>query len=181
MLRKNWSALGSFIARIARAPSTSRLPSQLVFNTFANQHLVGASTAPTSTSPTARARPQPRHGRLLLARPPPARGGYVPLADFARARPWRARRSHGCQGVDGASACPRTHSPSHIGLVPGVGGAQEAGIPIVFHVGGGGQLSRPHYFENGLPPVPDFHGGAENFRSVDYMAIPSRRCRRSPP
>jgi predicted TIM-barrel fold metal-dependent hydrolase len=28
------------------------------------------------------------------------------------------------------------------------------------------------YFENGLPPVPDFHGGAENFRSVDYMAIP---------
>jgi predicted TIM-barrel fold metal-dependent hydrolase len=28
------------------------------------------------------------------------------------------------------------------------------------------------YFENGLPAVPDFHGGAENFRSVDYMAIP---------
>src|SRR6266571_3986062 len=27
-------------------------------------------------------------------------------------------------------------------------------------------------FANGLPPVPDFHGGAENFRSVDYMAIP---------
>ena len=28
--------------------------------------------------------------------------------------------------------------------------------------------------------MPDFHGGAENFRSVDYMAIPSRPCRRSP-
>jgi predicted TIM-barrel fold metal-dependent hydrolase len=39
-------------------------------------------------------------------------------------------------------------------------------------VGGGGQLLDPHYFANGLPPVPDFHGGAENFRSVDYMAIP---------
>ena len=50
--------------------------------------------------------------------------------------------------------------------------AQEAGLPIVFHVGGGGRLLDPDYFENGLPPVPDFHGGAENFRSVDYMAIP---------
>src|SRR5439155_8015213 len=46
------------------------------------------------------------------------------------------------------------------------------GIPVVFHVGGGGRLLDPNYFENGLPPVPDFHGGAENFRSVDYMAIP---------
>ncbi len=27
-------------------------------------------------------------------------------------------------------------------------------------------------FINGLPVPPDFHGGAENFRSVDYMAIP---------
>jgi uncharacterized protein len=40
------------------------------------------------------------------------------------------------------------------------------------HVGGGGELLSPRYFDNGLPPVPDFHGGAENFRSVDYMAIP---------
>jgi predicted TIM-barrel fold metal-dependent hydrolase len=27
------------------------------------------------------------------------------------------------------------------------------------------------YFENGLPPVPDFHGGDDNFRSIDYIAI----------
>ena len=42
----------------------------------------------------------------------------------------------------------------------------------MFHVGGGGQLLSPDYFKNGLPMVTDFHGGAENFRSVDYMAIP---------
>jgi hypothetical protein len=47
-----------------------------------------------------------------------------------------------------------------------------AGLPIVFHVGGGGRLLDPNYFQNGLPMVTDFHGGAENFRSVDYMAIP---------
>jgi len=43
---------------------------------------------------------------------------------------------------------------------------------VVFHVGGTGELLDPHYFDNGLPMPPDFHGGDENFRSVDYMAIP---------
>jgi predicted TIM-barrel fold metal-dependent hydrolase len=50
--------------------------------------------------------------------------------------------------------------------------AQDAGLPVVFHVGGGGQLLSPRFFDNGLPAVADFHGGAENFRSVDFMAIP---------
>jgi predicted TIM-barrel fold metal-dependent hydrolase len=30
----------------------------------------------------------------------------------------------------------------------------------------------PVYKKNGLPPVPDFHGGDANFTSVSYMAIP---------
>ena len=42
----------------------------------------------------------------------------------------------------------------------------------MLHVGGGGKLIDLDYFKNGLPEVPDFHGGAENFRSVDYMPIP---------
>jgi predicted TIM-barrel fold metal-dependent hydrolase len=71
-----------------------------------------------------------------------------------------------------ASGCPRGHSPSHIGLDPLWAMAQEAHIPIVFHVGGTGDLIDPNYFRNGLPIPPDFHGGEENFRSVDYMGIP---------
>ena len=55
---------------------------------------------------------------------------------------------------------------------PGLGRGQEAGIPVVFHVGGTGDLIDPAYFRNGLPIPPDFHGGEENFRSVDYMGIP---------
>jgi predicted TIM-barrel fold metal-dependent hydrolase len=43
---------------------------------------------------------------------------------------------------------------------------------VVFHVGGTGDLIDPCYFVNGLPIPPDFHGGDENFRSVDYMGIP---------
>jgi uncharacterized protein len=78
----------------------------------------------------------------------------------------------GCKALLVPSACPSTHSPSHVGLFPVWALAQDAGLPIVFHVGGGGRLLDPMYFANGLPPVPDFHGGAENFRSVDFMAIP---------
>ena len=56
--------------------------------------------------------------------------------------------------------------------------AVEAGLPVVFHVGGGiraadDRLLDRDYFANGGPPVPDFHGGDENFRSIDYMAIPT--------
>ena len=49
--------------------------------------------------------------------------------------------------------------------------AQEAGLPIVFHVGGEQKVD-PAYFNNGLPRVKDFHGGEENFTSVSYMPIP---------
>ena len=74
--------------------------------------------------------------------------------------------------LDRLARARTTHSPSHVGLDPVWARAQEAGMPIVFHVGGGGRCSTRSYFDNGLPPVPDFHGGDENFRSIDYMAIP---------
>ena len=99
--------------------------------------------------------------------------GYVPLADFARAREMATEAIEmGCKALLIASRCPKGHAPSHVGLYPVWEIAQEAGLPVVFHVGGGGELLDPNFFENGLPPVPDFHGGAENFRSIDYMPIP---------
>ena len=39
-------------------------------------------------------------------------------------------------------------------------------------MGGTGDLIDRNYFVNGRPIPPDFHGGEENFRSVDYMGIP---------
>jgi predicted TIM-barrel fold metal-dependent hydrolase len=99
--------------------------------------------------------------------------GYVPLADFERARAMAAEcLAMGAKALLVPSRCPRGHSPSHVRLDPVWAQAQEAGIPVVFHVGGGGVLLSPDYFQNGLPPEKDFHGGEENFRSVDYMAIP---------
>jgi predicted TIM-barrel fold metal-dependent hydrolase len=98
---------------------------------------------------------------------------YVPLVDFERAAAMADEAiAMGAAALLVASGCPKGHSPSHRSLDPVWARAQEAGIPIVFHVGGTDDLVDPAYFLNGLPIPPDFHGGEENFRSVDYMGIP---------
>ena len=175
MLRKNWAATGSFIKEDRpRALDLLGFASQLVFNTFGNATLLEVERGDDVELATGYARAHNRAmldfcsvDRRLLAT------GYVPLRDFdAAARTAREVIDAGCAALLVASACPVGHAPSHIALDPVWAMAEEAGLPIVFHVGGGGQLLDPSYFENGLPRVPDFHGGAENFRSVDYMAIP---------
>lgn len=175
MLRKNWKATGSFIKEDRpRALDYLGFASQLVFNTFANGWLLRAEHGESLDVGYGAAR---AHNRAVVdfcsvdARLLPV--GYVPLADFERSKAFTAEAIElGCKALMVGSACPAHHSPSHIGLDPVWAQAQEAGLPVLFHVGGGGRLLDPMYFENGLPPVPDFHGGAENFRSVDYMAIP---------
>jgi predicted TIM-barrel fold metal-dependent hydrolase len=175
MLRKNWSALGSFLAE--DRPRTLDLlgfRSQLVFNTFANATFVELEHGPDLELAYGVARAHNRAmaefcsvDRRLLA------VGYVPLADLERAGPAAEEAIRlGAKALMIPSACPRGHSPSHVKLDPLWALAEEAGLPVVFHVGGGGKLLSSDYFANGLPPVPDFHGGAENFRSVDFMAIP---------
>jgi predicted TIM-barrel fold metal-dependent hydrolase len=175
MLQKNWSALGSFVKEDRpRALDLLGFSSQLVFNTFMNKYFVTLEHGDDLDLAYGAARAHNRAivdfcsvDRRLLA------AGYVPLADFDRARQAAAECIEmGCKALLVPSACPKGHSPSHTGLFPVWAAAQEAGLPIVFHVGGGGRLLDPSYFQNGLPLVTDFHGGAENFRSVDYMAIP---------
>lgn len=174
MLRKNWDALGAF-RRQDRPKALDHMgfASQLVFTTALlnltqalehgqdmdlayavatahNRHMVGFCAVDRRLLPT----------------------GYVPLADLERAGAAAAEAIRlGCKALMVASRCPANHAPSHIGLDPVWAQAEEAGLPIVFHVGGGGPLLSPAYFNNGLPPVPDFHGGDDNFKSVDYMAI----------
>jgi uncharacterized protein len=174
-LRKNWAATGGFIAEDRPlALDLLGVASQLMFNTFANGTLKRVELGDDVDFAYGMAA---AHNRAMLdfcsvdRRLLPT--CYVALADFelaaASAREWIEA---GAAALLIGSAPPRGHSPSHVGLDPVWAQAEEAGIPIVFHVGGGGQLIDPIYFENGLPPVPDFHGGDGNFRSVDYMAIP---------
>ena len=174
MLRKNFRATGSFLSEDRPlAVDLIGVCSQLMFNTFTNAHLAEAEqTDPPLAEAMARA-----HNRAMVefcdVDPRLLPTCYVPLADLSRAGGLAEEAiAMGAAALLVASACPAGHSPSHIGLDPVWAAAQEAGVPIVFHVGGTGPLLSPRYFDNGLPPVPDFHGGAENFRSVDYMAIP---------
>ena len=175
MLRKNWRATGSFVREDRpRALDLLGFSSQLVFNTFLNSYLLRSEQGKDVDFGYGLAR---AHNRAIVDFCSVDRRllgvGYVPLADFERTRAHAAEAlALGCRALMIPSACPVHHSPSHIGLDPLWAQAEEAGVPIVLHVGGGGQLLHPSYFVNGLPPVPDFHGGAENFRSVDYMAIP---------
>jgi predicted TIM-barrel fold metal-dependent hydrolase len=97
---------------------------------------------------------------------------YVPFTDVDRAdQAAREAIDLGAAALMVASHVPRNHSQSHVGFDRVWARAQEAGVPIVFHVGGE-QPMDPTYKTNGLPPVPDFHGGDANFTSVSYMAIP---------
>jgi predicted TIM-barrel fold metal-dependent hydrolase len=181
LLRKNWAATGSFLKEDRPAAlDLLGFESQLVFNTFVNGKLLAAERSDDLDLAYGFARAHNRSmvdfcgvdSRLLAT-------GYVPLRDFERSRAMAGEViASGCKALLIASGCPRGHSPSHVGLDPVWAQAEEAGLPIVFHVGGGhrladGKLLDTDYFENGGPTVPDFHGGDENFRSIDYMAIPT--------
>ncbi len=175
MNRKNFAATGAFVAEDrTRALDLLGFSSQLVFNTFHNRRLRDWEHAGDLDLAYGAAR---AHNRGMVefcsadARLLPT--CYVPLADFERAAAMADEAiAMGAAALLVASGCPPTHSPSHIGLDPVWARAQEAGIPVVFHVGGTGDLIDASYFANGLPVPPDFHGGEENFRSVDYMGIP---------
>jgi uncharacterized protein len=175
MARKNFAATGSFIPEDrSRALDLLGFSSQLVFNTFHNRRLYDMEHRDDAELAYAAAR---AHNRGMLefcsvdARLLPSL--YVPLCDPDRAK--SAAKDALAQGAAAllvASGCPPTFSPSHTDLYPVWAQAQEAGIPVVFHVGGTGDLIDHDYFVNGKPIPPDFHGGEENFRSVDYMGIP---------
>ncbi len=97
---------------------------------------------------------------------------FVPLSDLERVGPFTGETLDlGAAALMVSSACPPGHAHSHTGLDVVWAQAQEAGVPVIFHVGGGGQLLDPGYLDNGGPTVPDFQGGEGNFTSVSYMAI----------
>jgi predicted TIM-barrel fold metal-dependent hydrolase len=173
LLRKNYEALGSF-RREDRPRALNQLgfSSQLIFTTWCLGNF-GLDESPDTELCYAMARAHNRMmshfcsvDRRFLAT------GYVPLVDFARALATAQEAINlGCKALLIPSRCPRGTSPSHVAFEPLWALAQEAGLPIVFHVGGEEKLP-PDYFKNGLPKVKDFHGGEENFTSLSFMPIP---------
>ncbi|MEQ9144420.1 MAG: amidohydrolase family protein [Parvibaculaceae bacterium] len=174
MLRKNYEAHGAFLKDDRPAALDEMgFASQLVFTTFCLGNFgldQGRDMDLCYAAATAHNRMMADFcavDRRLLAT------AYIPLEDFGRSKAIAAEAiKEGAKALMVPSLCPQNHSPSHEGLTPVWAMAEEAGIPILFHVGGEEKLN-PVYKENGLPPVPDFHGGDDNFTSVSYMPIPN--------
>ena len=164
MTRKNWAATGSFVKEDRPlALDLLGFRSQLIFNTFLNGQMLVAERADDIAFGYGFAR---AHNRAMVefcsADPRLLATGYVPLRDFERSKALaRESLDMGCAALLVPSGCPRGHAPSHSGLDSVWAQAQEAGRPVVFHVGGGlrladNQLLDLAYFENGGPAIPDF-------------------------
>lgn len=173
LLRKDYEALGAFIREDRpRALDELGFASQLVFTTWClgNFGLDEGNDLGLAYA-TAEA-----HNRMMTAFCAVDRRflatAYVPLADVDRATATvKSALAMGVKALMIPSRCPKGHSPSHIAFDPVWRMAEEAGLPILFHVGGEEKIN-PDYFTNGMPKVKDFHGGEENFTSVSYMMIP---------
>ena len=170
--RKNHLALGAY--RNQDRPKTLDLlgvTSQLVFTTAALGNFGLDDKNPKLAQAAARAHNRMNSDfcsvdRRLLST------GYVPLSDVDAALPIAKEALElGCKGLVVPSMCPANHSPSHRGFDDLWATAEDAGIPILFHVGGEEKMSMA-YTENGGEKVKDFHGGDENFTGLSYMAIP---------
>lgn len=174
MLRKNYEAHGAFIpSDRPHALDLMGFASQLVFTTFC----LGNFGLDESDDVELCYAAADAHNRMMTdfckvdRRLLPT--AQIPLEDIGLAAACAEKAiALGARALMVPSHCPKHHSPSHIGLDAVWARAQEAGLPILFHVGGEEKLN-PVYKVNGLPPVPDFHGGDDNFTSVSYMPIPN--------
>lgn len=169
LVDKGWMALGAF-----DGPERSRVldllgfGGQLVFPTFATTQFMGRDLDRLYGGSRAMNRAVvdfcSADPRLLPV-------GFVPLADPDRAVTLaQDALDLGCAAVQVPSTAAGERAPTHPVLDPFWGLLEQAGVPFVLHVGGGGRLLDPAFHENAMP-VTDHLGGGENVRSKDYLAI----------
>ena len=167
---KGWNALGAFDpAERSRALDLLGFDAQLVFSTFAATQF--ASDDPRVLYGGTRA-----HNRAMAdfcrADPRLIAVAFVPLANAELAtEAAREAIDMGCDAVLVPSTPPRDKSPTHPDYWPLWATLEDACVPFMLHVGGGGRPLRRAFHDNGKPPVSDFLGGGENVRSKDYMVL----------
>lgn len=175
MLRKGWEALGAFDPDERRhALDLLGFNRQLVFTTFAITHFWGEFDQVRST-PEVLYGGTRAHNRAIADF---CRGdkrllgvGFVPLdiPELAEKEIDEAIRL-GCAAIHIPSLPPSKKSPTH----PDYNGVwarlQDAEVPFMLHVGGGGRPI-PRAFHENARPVTDFLGGGENIRAKDFMGI----------
>lgn len=166
---KGWFAMGGFDPEErSRVLDLLGFEAQLVFATFATTMFAGRDTDRLYAGSTAQ---NLAVADFCASDPRLLPVGYVSLVDPARAVECaRQAIDAGCAAIMVPSTPAGDLSPTH----PAVDGfwsvLEEADIPFVLHVGGGGRLLDPAFHNNEMP-VTDHLGGGENIRSKDYLAI----------
>ena len=155
MLRKNWRATGSFVKEDRpRALDLLGFSSQLVFNTFLNKYLLRSEQGDDLEFAYGLAR---AHNRAIVDFCAVDRRllgvGYVPLADFERARAMAARGDRArLQGADDPVGLPArptrraTSASTRCGRRP-----RRPASPSSSTSAAAASSSHPSYFVNGLP------------------------------
>lgn len=171
MTAKGWAALGAFDSRErSRALDLLGFQRQLVFTTFAASQFLGDDD-PDVVFGGVRAHNRgiaefcSEDDRLIAV-------GFTSLDEPERATlAVHEAIDFGCEAMLVPSAPPKAFSPTHADLDPVWARLQDAGVPFMLHIGGGGRPLHPAFHENGRPKPPDFLGGGENIRSKDYMVL----------
>ncbi len=169
MRAKGWSALGAFdpVER-SRALDLLGFDRQLVFSTFASTQFLGDDMDLLYGGTSA-------HNRGMVEFCS-VDERLVPVANVPWADPERTVAAvmeaieMGCGAVQVPSHPGQGQSPTHP-VHDGVWATlEDADVPFMVHIGGGGSTIRRAFHDNDRP-VTDFLGGGENVRSKDYMAI----------
>ena len=170
MKAKGWSALGAFDKEErSRALDLLGFHKQLVFPTFAATQfggddldlLYGGTRALNRGIADFCADDE----RLIAV-------ASIPWADPALTeRAVEEAIDFGCGAVHVPSAPNREKSPIHPDFHGVWARMQDAGVPFMLHIGGGGRGLHRAFHNNGRPVPTDFLGGGENIRAKDYMVL----------
>jgi uncharacterized protein len=170
---KGWDAIGAFDSgERSKVLDALGFDAQLVFPTFAGSQfasddldLLYGGTDALNRAMAAFCADDPR----LLA------VGVIPWGSPQRTID-AARRAidEGIAAIQVFSSLPHgVVSPTHPDHHPLWALMEEAGVPVLTHIGGGGNPVQRGFHDNGIV-VTDFLGGGENTRSKDYLAIHQR-------
>jgi predicted TIM-barrel fold metal-dependent hydrolase len=165
---KGWNALGAFDpAERSRALDLLGFEKQIVFPTFAHTQYATGDKELLYGGTRAHNRAMgdfcSDDDRLIGV-------ASIPLADPEQdLQAIEEGLGFGCRAVQVPSAPANDISPTHPDYDKVWAAVQDAGVPLLLHLGGGGRFIHPAFHNNGRA-VTDFLGGGENVRAKDVMA-----------
>jgi predicted TIM-barrel fold metal-dependent hydrolase len=179
MLRKNWAALGAFDpAERSAALDLLGFSSQLVFSTYSHLPLMRLPYSPGIADNELLYAATRAHNRGVAEfcedDPRLLAVAWVPLDEPELAvRATREALDLDCAAVEVASYPIGPRSLTHVELDPMYGLLEQAGRPLVFHVGGGGRLVSPVFAETGRETQTDERKHAPLLPALTSMGIPA--------